>query len=88
MRTIKKVIKDEAFIERCTSIYKGLCGEWSRDFDFSSSCIYEFEDGKYEWQMVGRHFDVIGTWSSEPTDAQINNAIVFRFNMNSRFIIK
>ena len=88
MRTIKNVIKDEAFIERCTSIYKELRGSYCLDSDFSSSCIYEFEDGQSEWQMIARHHDVIGKWSSEPTDAQINNAIVFRFNMNSRFIIK
>ena len=88
MRTVRNTIKDEAFIARCTSIYKGLCGAYDKDCDFSSSRIYEFEDGKSEWQMMGRNHDVIGTWSSEPTDAQINNAIVFRFNMNSRFIIK
>ena len=88
MRTAKNIIKDEAFIARCTSIYKGLCGAWDKDFDFTSSRIYEFVDGKSEWQMVGRHHDVIGRWDSEPTDAQINNAIVFRVNMNSRFIIK
>ena len=88
MRTIKNVIKDDAFIERCTSIYRALRGEYCLDSDFSASCIYEFADGKSEWQMVGRHHDVIGRWDSEPTDAQINNAIVFRFNMNSRFIIK
>ena len=86
MRTIKKVVKDEAFIARCASIYKGLCGAWDKDFDFSNSSIYEFADGTFEWQMTGRHYDVIGRWDSEPTDAQINNAIVFRFNMNSCFI--
>ena len=88
MRTIKNIIKDEAFIARCTSIYKGLCGNWDRDIDFSSSYVYEFIDGTKEWCMMGRNHDVIGRWDSEPTDAQINNAIVFRFNMNSRFIIK
>ena len=86
MRTIKNVIKDEAFIERCTSIYRELRGSFDKDFDLSSSCIYEFADGKREWVMKGRHNDVIGRWGSEPTDAQINNAIVFRFNMNSRFV--
>ena len=88
MRTIKNVITDDAFIARCTSIYRELRGSFDKDFDLSSSRIYEFAGGKSEWQMVGRHHDVIGTWGSEPTDAQINNAIVFRFNMNSRFIIK
>ena len=44
------------------------------------------EDGKREWVMMGRHNDVIGRWGGEPTDTQINNAIVFRFNMNSCFI--
>ena len=88
MRTIKNIIKDEAFIARCTSIYRELRGSYDKDFDLSSSCIYEYEGGKSEWVMKGLHNDVIGKWSSEPTDAQINNAIVFRFNMNSRFIIK
>lgn len=88
MRTIKKITKDESFIARCTSIHNKLCGSYCIDSDFSSSCIYEYEGGKSEWVMKGLHNDVIGKWSSEPTDAQINNAIVFRFNMNSRFLIK
>ena len=88
MRTVKNTIRDEAFTARCTYIYSELRGSFDKDYDFSSSCIYEFTDGKREWVMKGRHNDVIGRWGSEPTDAQINNAIVFRFNMNSRFIIK
>lgn len=86
MRTTRNIITDDAFIERCTSIYRELRGSFDKDFDLSSSCIYEFEDGKREWVMKGRHNDIIGRWGSEPTDAQINNAIVFRFNMNSCFI--
>lgn len=86
MRTLKDIITDKAFIERCTSIYSELRSSFDKDFDLSSSCIYEFADGKREWVMKGRHNDVIGRWGIEPTDAQINNAIVFRFNMNSRFI--
>ena len=86
MRTIKNIITDDAFIARCTSIYRELRGSFDKDFDLSSSCVYEFADGKREWVTKGRHNDVIGRWGSEPTDAQINNAIVFRFNMNSRFI--
>jgi hypothetical protein len=86
MRTLKDIITDDAFIARCTSIYRELRGSYDKDFDLSSSCIYEFVDGKREWVMKGRHNDVIGRWDSEPTDAQINNAIVFRFNMNSCFI--
>lgn len=86
MRTLKDIITDDAFIARCTSIYRELRGSYDKDFDLSSSCIYEFADGKREWVMKGRHNDVIGRWDSEPTDAQINNAIVFRFNMNSCFV--
>ena len=86
MRTIKNIITDDAFIARCTSIYRELRGSYDKDFDLSSSCIYEFADSKREWVMKSRHNDVIGRWGSEPTDAQINNAIVFRFNMNSCFI--
>ena len=88
MRTTRNIITDDAFIARCTSIYRELRGSYDKDFDLSSSRIYELADGKREWVMMGRHNDVIGKWGSEPTDAQINNAIVFRFNMNSRFIIK
>ena len=86
MRTTRNIITDDAFIARCTSIYRELRGSYDKDFDLSSSRIYEFADDKREWVMVGSHNDVIGRWGSEPTDAQINNAIVFRFNMNSRFI--
>lgn len=86
MRILRDVITDDAFIERCTSIYRELRGSYDKDFDLSGSRIYVFKDGKREWVMKGRHNDVIGRWGSEPTDAQINNAIVFRFNMNSCFI--
>ena len=86
MRTTRNIITDDAFIARCTSIYRELRGSYDKDYDLSSSRIYEFVDGKREWVMMGRHNDVIGRWHSEPTDAQINNAIVFRFNMNSSFI--
>lgn len=86
MRTTRNIITDDAFIARCTSIYRELRGSYDKDFDLSSSRIYEFADDKREWVMMGRRNDVIGRWGSEPTDAQINNAIVFRFNMNSRFI--
>ena len=86
MRTLRDIITDDAFTARCTSIYSELRGSYDKDFDLSSSCIYEFADGKREWVMKGRHNDVIVRWGSEPTDAQINNAIVFRFNMNSSFI--
>lgn len=86
MRTLRKTITDDAFIARCTYIYRELRDSFDKDFDLSSSRIYEFTDGKREWVMIGRHNDVIGRWGSEPTDAQINNAIVFRFNMNNRFI--
>ena len=86
MRTTRNIITDDAFIARCTSIYRELRGSFDKDFDLSSSRIYEFADDKREWVMMGRHNDVIGRWGSEPTDAQINNAIVFRFNMNSCFI--
>lgn len=86
MRTARNIITDDAFIARCTSIYRELRGSYDKDFDLSSSRIYEFADDKREWVMMGRHNDVIGRWGSEPTDAQINNAIVFRFNMNSCFI--
>lgn len=86
MRITRNIITDEAFIARCTSIYIELRGSYDKDFDLSSSRIYEFEDGKREWVMMGRHNDVIGRWGGEPTDTQINNAIVFRFNMNSCFI--
>lgn len=88
MSTTRNIITDDAFIARCTSIYRELRGSFDKDFDLSSSRIYEFADDKREWVMMGRHNDVIGRWGSEPTDAQINNAIVFRFNMNSRYIIK
>lgn len=73
---------EKTFSERVNAIYHNLCGEWDKDLHYFDNCII-YDDA---YIICGRNHDYVKKFDHEPTDIEINNALVYRFNMSTRHL--
>lgn len=81
LRKLESQKIDKAFADRCVSIYEKLC-PWSKGSGYlSRSCVCVYASGRKEWVIEGRYHHVVRRFDHEPSDKEINNAIVTEWNM-------
>ncbi len=87
----------EVFCQRVNDIYMKLTGSYNKDDHYFDSCSFypagTISNGYGQKIMVdryiirGRHNDYIKSFDYNPTDREINNALVYRFGLNSSFLM-
>lgn len=102
MKTIELqeiIIRSKDFANRVNAINIKRRGEYNKDHNYFDSCSYSpanyYKDsctGKHiatEMYVIGgRHGQIFERYDHEPSDKEINNALVYGFNLNSAFLIK
>ena len=93
------IIRSKDFANRVNAINIKLRGEYCKDYNYFDSSSYSpanyFKDsltGKLitteSYVIRGRHGHFFQRFDHEPSDKEINNALVYGFNLNSAFLIK
>lgn len=89
--------KQIAFCQRVNDIYMKLTGDYNKDDHYFDSCSF-YPAGtlvdrqgrtimKDKYIIRGRYTDFIREFDHNPTDREINNALVYRFGLDSRFLM-
>ena len=85
------------FCQRVNGIYMKLTGDYNKDDHYFDSCSFypvgtladrqrqEIMTDKYV--IRGRYNDFVRAFDHNPTDREINNALVSRFGLNSSFLM-
>lgn len=86
-----------AFCQRVNDIYMKLTGDYNKDNHYFDSCSFhpigtlvdrqgqEILTDRYI--IRGRYNDFVKEFDHNPTDREINNALVFRFGLNSSLLM-
>ena len=93
------IIKSKEFANRVNVINMQLRGDYDNDdhyFDdssyYSANYYRDSRTGKLitteTYVIRGRHGHFFKSFDHEPSDKEINNALVYGFNLNSAFLIK
>lgn len=93
------IIRSKDFANRVNAINIKLRGEYCKDYNYFDSSSYSpanyFKDsltGKLitteSYVIRWRHGHFFKRFDHEPSDKEINNALVYGFNLNSAFLIK
>ena len=79
--------KSLQFAERVNVINQKLRNNYDKDEHYFDNCsILQYPDA-VKYVIRGRHHDFVVSFDHEPTDQEINNELVYRFNMNSSYLM-